>query len=44
MGVMAPSQRVPVNASRYRLPQNTTIPAVNSHPAAAHPPPPVRPA
>ena len=33
IGVIAPSQRMPVTASRYRLPEKTTIPATNSQPA-----------
>src|SRR5436853_177896 len=33
-GVMAPSARMPVTASRYRLPENSTVPATKSQPAA----------
>ena len=31
-GVMAPSQRCPVRTSKYRLPENTTIPRISNHP------------
>jgi hypothetical protein len=32
-GVIAPSQRTPDSASAYRLPEKSTVPARNSHPA-----------
>ena len=33
MGVMAPSQRIPVKLKMYRLPEKTTIPIMNAQPA-----------
>src|SRR5687767_229080 len=34
-GVTAPSQRCPLTASKYRVPQKTTVPAMKSQPASA---------
>ena len=33
-GVMAPRARTPVKVMAYREPENSTVPATNSHPAA----------
>ena len=31
-GVMAPNQRLSVNTSKYKLPENNTVPATKSQP------------